>query len=182
MFGCEEELVKCWKSIVPVDRVQSEPLECLPCCSRVVAVSVHWYRRRTVPCVAAVGACVACVTPSRPLIFLGYQRDRGGLPASAPRILELPVSGWALVKQEAAKWGGLLSVGFRVMRNGGRRGKVIVDGFHGCEGRELLSEFDITSALCRLWSVPAPRVGEVVSDWLTRVGTALVCDGHYKVK
>lgn len=182
MFASEEELVRCWKSFLPVERVRSEQWDVWPCSSQAVAVSLHWFRGRSVPCVAAACACPACVTPARPLMFVGCQRLGPKAETLPPRVLELPISAWTLVRKWADRQGGLLRVRFQVFRHGGRRGKVVVDSFGLQEGKELLSEFEVVSALCRLWNIPAPRVGELSAEWLTRVGVAISCDGHYKAK
>jgi hypothetical protein len=121
------------------------------------------------------------VVPPRPLIFIGCRivTDRETLP---PRILELPVSAWSVVKQHASAHGGLGRVSFRVFRHGGKRGRVLVDQFEQVEAKELISLDEMVAALCRLWDVPAPRAGELDASWLIRVGVSTACDGHYKAK
>ena len=181
MFASEGEVVEQWRSFVPVVRVCAAEWRVFPCCSSPVAVKLHWYKRRSVPCVASACACPACVTPPRPLLYLGCRivTDRETLPV---RVLELPVSAWSVVKQQASACGGLLRFSFRVFRHGGKRGKVLVDQFEEAEGLELLTVVEVVNALCRLWNVPAPRVGELDGEWLTRVGVAIACDGHYQPK
>jgi len=183
MFADPQELLDSWQAFLPVVRCKAgEEWQVWPCCSSPVAVKVHWFRRRTVPCVAAVGTCPACVTPSRPLVFLGCALGRPGPNAmqwTPPRVLEVPVSAWAEIKCQMGKFASLAAMRFRVFRHGGRRGRVFVDQFEHTEPIDGLSVREIVAALCRLWSVPAPRVGELDSEWLTRVGVSVSCDGHY---
>jgi len=186
MFCDPMEVLSEWRSFLPVVRVACGcEWRVLPCSSQVVAVKLHWFKRRTVPCVASVGECPGCVTPARPMIYLGCHLRKDGPtgPALSPqRVLELPVSAWAFVAQEAKAAGGLLSVSFRVYRHGGKRGRILCDEFDqsNVQGAETLSEREIVQALCRLWSIPSPRLGELDADWLTRVGVAISCEGHYR--
>lgn len=184
MFADPTELEQSWKSFLNVVRVKSgEEWRVWPCCSTPVAVRLHWWRRRTVPCVASVGTCPACSVPARPLIYLGVRLGRAssdGYQWSPVRVLELPLSAWVMVKVEALRCGGLLACSFRVRRHGGARGKVFADDYEQVIPGELLSEREVVNALCRLWGIPAPRVGEVDADWLCRVGVSISCEGHYK--
>lgn len=186
MFCDPDEVLGQWRAFLPVVRVGAGvEWQVRPCCSHVVAVKLHWYKRRTVPCVASVGECPACVSPARPMMYLGCHLLQTGPkgPAMSPqRVLELPVSAWAFVASEARAAGGLLSVSFRVYRHGGRRGRILCDQFErsNVQGAETLTEREVVAALCRLWSIPAPRVGELDSEWLTRVGVAISCEGHYR--
>jgi hypothetical protein len=184
MFCDVNEVLGQWRSFIPCVRVGAgREWSVRVCCSQPVGVRVHWFRRRTVPCVAAACACPACAVVSRPLVYLGAVLTADtpqGPQTSPPRILELPVQAFSYVVDFAkVKSVPLSAVSFRVLRHGGKRGRVLVDRLVFGEAEEVLSEREIVQALCRLWAVPAPRVGEPDKDWLTRVGVALACDGHY---
>lgn len=184
MFANLDEVFGQWSSFIPVVRVQAGVERYVrPCCASPVAVRLHWYRRRSVPCVSAVGVCPACVVPSRPFVYLGCQlerQDRVAVEVSPPRVLELPIGAWGAIALHVDSPGGLLGMRFRVQRFGGKRGRVVLDDFSEQVYSPVLSVAEILGALCRLWAVPAPRVGEVDSDWLTRVGVALSNEGHYR--
>lgn len=180
-----EEVFQQWRSFVRVVRVASEEHSYSVCSASAVAVRVHWYRRRTVPCVSAIGSCPACSVVARPQVFVGVQvlqssKVTAGSCLSPASILELPVSAWGQIRQFVKSGSALCGVSFTAYRHGGKRGKVLVNNLDQQPGHVLLSEREMVCALCRLWQVPAPRVGETDSDWLTRVGVAVACDGHYR--
>lgn len=184
-FWSLEEEVASWRSYLRVVRVSAIPVTVLPCCPQAVCARVHWYRGRTVPCVSAVGECVGCVTPARSLVFLGVRALEGGRGSevvSRPGILEVPMAAWVGAESRIRACGGLLSSRCTVGRVGGKRGRVEF----GCVERAsaasevVLEESQILAAVCRLWGVPDRRLGELDTDWLTRVGAAIMCDGHYR--
>jgi hypothetical protein len=133
--------------------------ELCSCSAFGVAMTTHWHRKRTIPCVG--DECPACPgSKGRGYVYLAVRNTVGGRLGRV-KVLELPGSTFMeLINWQSLLDGktraSLLGVPFKLWRRSGTRSRVHVEEVGEARIVAEVPDAEILEALFRMWKLPLP--------------------------
>lgn len=173
-----------WASVVRVKAQTKYPVVSLM--SDALLFSVHYYRRRTIPCVGV--GCPGCgKTSTRQLSFLAVNHSQHATDGK-PFVLELPGPAAYLLREFHSLFRGkaydsLLGLSFVAFREKGPKSAVCIADVEFVPDVVEVASKVVTDSLCRLWRLPfAPENladEHLVSRWTEEVRRRVNSEHHY---